>query len=133
MKKIFKFYIVDTLSLYLVSLVAQGIVFKDPYKTIFIAGIFVTVISITARPVINLLLLPLNLITFGFFRWISFALVLYLVALIYPDFKITGFFFSGFQSVWIDLPSVSLALPWAYVAFSFLYALIASFFHWLSK
>ena len=87
--------------------------------------------SLLAKPIINLLLLPINLITFNLFKWVSSAVALYLVTLVVDGFKITGFKFAGLTSQWLDLPSVNLNGFLAYVAFSFVFSIFASFIYWL--
>jgi putative membrane protein len=133
MKRILRHYVIDTFSLWTVSQIAQGLVFGEGPKTLLIAGAGVTCVSLLAKPVINLLLLPLNLITFGLFRWVSSAIVIYLVTLIVPKFKVIGFHFAGFSSPWLDIPSLNFKGFWAYIGFSFLFSLIAQFIYWLIK
>ena len=133
MKKILRHYVIDTFCLWTVSQVAKGIVYGKGFETLLLAGVGVTIISIIGKPVINLLLLPLNLVTFGLFRWISSAIILYLVTLIVKDFKIVGFKFAGLTSQWFDIPKLEFSGFLAYVGFSFLFSFLASFIYWLIK
>jgi len=133
MKRILRHYVIDTFSLWTVTQIASGIILEKGYESLLLAGIGMTAVSLLAKPIINLLILPLNLITFGLFRWVSSAIILYIVTLIVPGFKIEGFRFSGLSSVWIDLPSVNLEGILTFVAFSFLLSLITSFVYWLVK
>jgi putative membrane protein len=133
MKRILRHFIIDTYCLYLIINVAQGIKLENNLTTLILAGIAVTFVSLIAKPVINLLLLPINLITFGFFRWIASAIVLYLTTLIIPSFKILFFDFPGISSRWIDIPHIHLNGFLAYVGFSFLFSLIVSIIYWLIK
>ncbi|MGB6839227.1 MAG: phage holin family protein [Microgenomates group bacterium] len=131
MKRILRHYAVDTFVLYVVSRFASGLQFEKGIETLFLAGAGLTVASLLAKPVINLLLLPINLITFNLFKWVSSAVALYIVTLVIPGFRIVGFMFQGFSSSWFDLPSISFGGFLAYVAFSFVFSLIASFIYWL--
>lgn len=133
MKKLLRHYALDTFSLWTVSNLASGIIFEKGVQTLFISGIALSAVFFFAKPVINLLLLPLNLVTFGLFRWVSSAVVLYLVTLIIKEFKISTFIFSGFSSKWIDVPSIHFNGFLAFIAFSFLLSFITSFLHWLMK
>jgi uncharacterized membrane protein YvlD (DUF360 family) len=133
MKKILRHYTLDTFSLWLLTNFAGGIVFEKGIQTLLISGVALTGVFFLAKPVINLLLLPLNLVTFGLFRWVSSAVVLYLVTLIIKDFKIVAFNFAGFSSKWIDLPALNFKGILAYIAFSFILSLITSFLYWLMK
>lgn len=131
MKKILRHFTVNTVSLYLASSIASGLVFAKGFETLLLTGIALTIASIIAKPVINILMLPINLITFGLFRWVSSAITIYLVTLVVPGFKIVNFAFGGFSSVWIDLPVLTFTGIAALIAFSFLHSLIASFIYWL--
>lgn len=133
MKRIIRHYLIDTATLFAVSQIAAGITFGKGTETLLQAGVGLTLISLFAKPIINLLLLPLNLVTFGFFRWLSSAIVLYLVTLIIADFKITFFHFSGLVSKWIDIPVIDFKGIIAFIAFSFLISILTSFFYWLVK
>jgi len=131
MKSILKIYITSTLSLYLASMAVGGMQLSKGINSILIAGIALSLFSLLVKPLINLLLLPINLITFGLFRWVSSVIALYLVTLVVPGFKIIAFSFEGFVSKWIDIPSVNLSGILAIIAFSLVISVISSILHWL--
>lgn len=131
MKLLIKIYITSTLSLYLASVAFSGMQLSKGINSLLLAGVGLSLLSLLVKPLINLLLLPLNLITFGLFRWVSSAIALYLVTLIVPGFKIIAFSFSGLASKWIDIPAVNLSGLMAIIAFSLVISVISSILHWL--
>ena len=133
MKRILRHYLIDTTSLWLVSQTASGIVFGKGINTLLLAGVALTLISIFAKPIINILLLPLNLITFGLFRWISSAVVLYIVTLLVEGFQITFFHFSGFSNKWVEIPTLDFRGILAYIAFSLILSILTTFLFWVVK
>jgi putative membrane protein len=133
MKKLVRHWAVDTYSLYLASLFASGIVFGDGWRTLLIAGAGLMAITLFGKPVINILLLPINMVTFGLFRWVSSAIALYLVELVIPGFEITRFKYAGLVHPWLDIPAMDLTGVWAYVAFAFVLSVISSIFYWIIK
>ena len=133
MKRIIRAYVIGTFSLWAVSQIAEGLVFEKGIQTLFLAGVGLTLTLLIARPLVNMLLLPLNLVTFGLFRWVSSAIVLYLVTLVVPGFKIGQFHFEGFTSKWFDIPELNFSGLLSYVAFSLLLSLIISFIYWVKK
>ena len=133
MKRLLRHFVVNTFALYVASLVASGLVFDKGVETILLSGAVLTAVSIFVRPIINLFLLPLNLVTFGLFRWVTSAIALYLVTLIVPGFAISVFQFAGYSSNWFDLPVISVGGLMSYIAFSFLISLVSSFMYWLIK
>lgn len=133
MKRIIRHYVVATFALWAVSQIADGIVFENYPRSLFIAGVGLTVAMIVARPVINILILPLNLVSFGLFRWVSSAIALYLVTLVVSEFKVAGFHFGGFSSKWFDIPELNFTGVFAYVGFSLLLSVLTSFIYWIRK
>lgn len=133
MKRIIRHYVINTLSLWAVSMIAEGLVFDRGMQTLLMTGVALTVASIFAKPVINMLLLPLNLVTFGLFRWVSSAVVLYLVTLVIKDFHVAFFRFDGFTSKWFDLPPLYFEGIIAFVGFAFILSIFTSFFDWLNR
>lgn len=133
MKRVLRHYVIDTFSLWVISQVAEGLIFEDGIYTLLIAGVGITIASILAKPIINLLLLPLNLVTFGLFRWVSSAIIIYLVSLVIPGFKVIGFQYSGFSSRWVDIPPLDFQGFIAFISFSFILSVLTSFIYWLVK
>lgn len=133
MKRILRHFVIDSVSIFLVSSIASGMIFQKGIETLLLTGFGLTIASLIAKPIINILLLPVNLITFGLFRWVAAVAVLYIVSLTVPGFQIIGFNFGGYTSVWFDIPKLILSGTLAFIAFSFLHSLFSSFIYWLIK
>lgn len=134
MKKLLRVFIIESVSVYIASQIARGLVFEKGILGIAATGFALAIASIFVKPIINLLLIPINLITFNLFRFVENAIILYLVSLVVTQFKITGFFFAGIDSPLISLPEISLTTPILYFsAFSILISTISGLLHWLVK
>ena len=120
MRPIFRSLLVTATSLYLTSLVLPGLTFSRGFKGLILTVVILVLVDRLIKPVINLLFLPLNLITLGMFRWVTNVLVLYLVSLLSPDLIITGFTLNQFYFT----PFLSL------VAASFILSLSHSALRW---
>lgn len=133
MKTVLRSYFTNTLALYLTSQIASGMIFGNGLVTLFKTGFFLALTTLIVKPIINLLLLPLNLITFGIFRWISSTISLYLITLVISEFSINSFSFQGLSSYWLDIPKFNINGIIAFVGFSFLISAISSLIHWIFK
>jgi len=133
MRTIIKHFIIDTITLYLISQAVKGIVFTEGTYTLLLAGLVLMLATNLVRPIINILLLPINLVTFGLFKWVTYAITLYLVTLVVPGFSIGEFVFAGFSSYWFSIPGLSLAGVLAFIAFSFVISTISSILYWIFK
>ena len=133
MKRIVRHYAVNTFSLWATSEIASGMVFQNGLRTLIITGGALTLASLFAKPVINLLLLPLNLISFGLFRWVSSAIMLYLVTLVIKQYEIMEFTFHGISGKWLDIPTLHFEGALAFIAFSFILSIFTSTIYWIIK
>ena len=90
----------------------QGIAVANFYTAAIVALIW-GLISVTIRPILGLLTLPINLITFGLFSFILNALLFWAMELIVPGFDVAGFVPALLGSVVLSLVSWFLqkALP----------------------
>lgn len=133
MKSIIRHYIFDTLSLFLLSKIFSGMVFANGVYTLLFAGVVLMLSTLVVKPLINLLILPINLVTFGLFKWVSSVIALYIVTLVVPGFEITHMAYSGYSGLWLDIPAFNFTGIIAFVAFSFAISLFSSAMHWLVK
>ena len=133
MKRLLRGYTIQTVSLYFANILAQGLVFSFGLKSFLITAFVLTLSTYLIKPVVNILLLPLNLVTFGVFRWVGFAVTLFLVDIVLDEFKIIGFKFLGFSSDLVRLPAVDWSGALAYIGFSFILSLLVTFAFWIAK
>lgn len=82
----------------------QGIAVADFYTAAIVALIW-GVISVTIRPILGLLTLPINLITFGLFSFILNALLFWFVASFVQGFEVAGFVAALLGSVVLTIVS----------------------------
>lgn len=82
----------------------EGIVVADFYTAAIVALIW-GLISVTIRPILGLLTLPINLITFGLFSFILNALLFWFVASFVQGFGVAGFVAALLGSVVLVLVS----------------------------
>lgn len=133
MKKILKHFVIDTVTLYLISQAVVGMSFEGGTQTLLLTGAVLSISQLLVRPLINVLLLPINLITFGLFKWVSYAVTLYLVTLVVTGFKISSFYYAGLTSYWFNIPQVNFTGILAFIVFSFVISLVSSIIVWLMK
>jgi len=133
MRRAIKYFVVNAVTLYLISLAVSGLIFEGGVKTIILAGIALSITSLIIKPIINILLLPLNLITFGLFRWVGYAVALYIVTLVVQGFKVLDLVFAGYNSYWFSIPAFSLHGIMALIVFSFIISIVSSLLDWLLK
>lgn len=133
MKRHLRFFLFFFISLWILPNIVSSVVFEEGIKTIAEAALALTLINTLIKPLINLLLLPVNLLTLGMFRWIVNAVVLYLATLFVPHFKINAFLFPGLTYKGFVVPSINFGLIGTFILVSFIISFITTFLAWLTK
>lgn len=109
-----------------------GVHLQNTWSAYLVASLVFVIFNFVLAPIIKLLLLPINLLTLGLFRWLTNVLVLYLFDLLYDGISIVSFNYPGYASSLISLPATHLALFWVLVISSLLmsltYSLISGLF-----
>jgi len=120
--KLIKKLIVIAAAIFLTSKFIPALSFANDYRVLLIAVIFMFLADLLIKPLFKILLLPVNLITLGSFRWLASALVLYLVVYIVKDFTISNYFFPGY----LGLPTHQFGPILSVIIISFVYSFIHS-------
>lgn len=107
--------IVSTMvSFYITSSLISGFKIETTWQSYLIASLIFLLFNLLVTPLIKLLLLPINLLTLGLFRWITQVLVIYLFDILYTGITISSYYFAGFTSSILALPAGNLSSFWVY-------------------
>lgn len=88
-------FILSVLGLLLIAHYVPGIELSGTYSAVIVAFIF-GVLSVTVRPILFILTLPITILTFGLFSLVINAILFYFVASF-----VEGFFVAGFMEAFI--------------------------------
>ena len=95
MRKFIAYIAVGFLGLYLATLLVPGVTvqgdFEDSIKTLFFAGVVFGIVNYFIKPVINLITLPLRVLTFGLFGLIVNMFMVWIIDILFPKLVIMGF------------------------------------------
>lgn len=133
MKSFIKSVLINFISLFFISQTVGGINYSQKALVLFWASLYLSVFNLIIKPLLNLLLMPINLITLGAFRWIVNVIVLFLVTFFVSDFRIVGVSFPGLTFSGFVIPPVNLSFFWSLILLSFAIEAIYSIFSWLIK
>src|SRR3989304_468871 len=123
---------INLASVYLAVGVLSGIVtYVGGLQTLILAAVVIAVTNLLVRPIINLLLLPIHLLTLGVFRWISNLVVLYLVTLVIPSLQIHSFISPQITLPVLIIPAINFSAFGAFIYVTVVFTLIFHFLYWL--
>ena len=78
------------IGLWLAINLIPGVEFIGDNKYLFFAGLILGLLNFFLKPILNLITLPLRLLTFGFFSLVINVVIIWLVDVLFPEIKIPG-------------------------------------------
>jgi putative membrane protein len=103
--------IVNAAMIYLASQVVPGIALRGkPLWPALLAGLVLAFINAVVRPVLQIVTLPLTLLTLGLFLFVLNAFCLWLTSAVVPGFDIEGFRAAFFGALLISVVSWALTV-----------------------
>lgn len=133
MKSLIKSLAIATVSLYLTTLLIPGIKISGGVKSYLVAGGILVLLNLFLKPLIQLLFLPINLLTLGLLGWLVSVVILWVARMITPDLTIDSFYFAGWQYQGFIVPAMKLSVFWTTTLAAFLLNLISSLMNWVIK
>lgn len=99
-------------SFYTAQYLVAGFKIDSTWQAYLTAAIIFLLFNLLVAPIIKLLLLPINLLTLGLFRWLTQIFVIYLFDLVYSGITITTYYFAGYRNSIFALPAGEIAFFW---------------------
>ena len=124
--------VINLASIYLASQILSGVItYVGGYQTLLLASVVIAAVNLIVRPIINLLLLPIYLVTLGVFRWIANVATLYIVTLIVPNLQIHAFVFPGLNLKYLVIPQMNFSAFGAFVVSTLILTVVFHLIYWL--
>jgi len=130
MKKLIRGFIINFSSFWLVMYSFPAFNYEAP-TDLFLPALAFSFLSLFIKPLLNIITLPLNFITMGMFSWLSAVITLYLVFVLIPEVKFSGFEFSGLNISGFVLPTFYIGKLLALGIGSFLISLTCAIIRWV--
>src|SRR3989344_2277772 len=130
-KTLLRNYLINVLSLWAVAQIIPSLIFNGGLLGLAEAGFVFMIANFLLVPLMKILLLPLNLLTFGLFAWVANVLALYILMKTVNSFTLLPYFFPGANLGMLIIPATNLTTFQAVIVVSFLLAIITHFLHWL--
>ncbi len=123
---------INLASIYIAAQVLNGvIIYVGGTKTLLMAAVVIAIVNLLVKPIINLLLLPVHLVTVGLFRWVANLATLYVVTLIVPNLQIHPFVFPGMDLKYVIIPVVHFSAFGAFLVSTFVLTVSFHLIYWL--
>jgi putative membrane protein len=133
MKSFIRNIFINSLSIFLLVQVVPGLRVSGGFLTIAAGGLALSLLFMLVKPVLNLISLPLNLVTMGLFSFLTNAIIFYLLTVFVPGISISAFQFSGYSFAGFIIPRLYINTLFAFILIAFLQSLIVTAISWLMK
>lgn len=109
MKKLFRMFIFSAFALFLTSLWNKGFILTDSVNSFIISVISITIIYYLIAPVLKLILLPLNIISFGIASFCCILFLLHMLSSGFHLFSITQWTFKQINVLGFLIPTFKIS------------------------
>jgi len=133
MKFLLRNTVIYAFTLFLLPQILPGIKIEGDFLVLLISGFILTVMFLILKPIVNIISIPLNIMTLGLFSALVNVLILYLLTVFVPNISIVPFQFSGVSFAGFSIPAWHLGLFFAYFAIGIVLALISGFLRWIVR
>jgi putative membrane protein len=123
---------INVICIVIASQVLAGVMtYVGGVTTLLTAALVIAIVNLLIKPIINLLLLPLNLVTMGLFRWIANLVTLYIVTWLVPNIQIHSFIFPGLNLTFLIIPAIPFSAFGAFIVTTLVLTAVFHLVYWL--
>ena len=109
MRRIFRIFIFSCFALFLTSYWNKGFIFPLTIIDFIKAGFALTLLFVVVRPIMKVVFLPLNILTFGLFSFFLYICFLYILSSWFSLFLIQSWKFNGISLGFINIPQTYIS------------------------
>mgnify|MGYP002777351064 FL=1 len=103
--------LVTAAAVLITAYILPGVTVKNYAHAIWVA-ILLALANLLIKPILQILTLPLTILTFGLFLWVINAIIILLVSAVMPSFKVKSFGWALLFSLFLSL--VNTVLQWIF-------------------
>jgi len=133
MKSLLRNTLINSLSLFVLAQVVPGLTIHGGFITYIMGGLALSLLFLIVKPILNIISLPLNLVTLGLFSFLINAIIFYLLTVFVTSISITSFTFPGFSFSGFIAPKIFFNTLFAFIIVALLQSVIVSFLSWLIR
>ena len=133
MKHLIRVFLFNVFALWLTSQVLPALVAPGGWQTILFAGFTLSMLMLIVTPILRILFIPINILTFGLLSWLINVIVIYLLTVFVPEIQVRAWTIPGGSWAGFVAPPVHLSYFMALIATSFCISIITDILHYVSE
>lgn len=133
MKTVLRNIFIYSFTLYLLPYFISGFSINGEIWTIITGGFILSMLFLVLKPILNILSLPVNVISLGLFNLFINALLLYLLTVFVTEISVTAFTLTRSTVIGFTTPQIEFNTFFAYVYSALILSIISGILKWLMK
>ena len=132
MKSVLRDTVIHAFSLFLLTHIITSLTITGGVFTFLFAGFVLYIMSLLLKPVLSVLTLPFNLVTFGAFSYLTNGLIFYLLTVFVPQITVSPYSFKGASFAGFTIPAIDFNLFFTYIVAALVLSAISGLIRWLN-
>lgn len=133
MKHLIRIFIFHVFALWILKEVDPGLSIYGGVQNVLIAGLALSLLMLITKPILKILFIPINFLTFGIAGLFIDVVVMYILTLIMPEVVVREATFPGFSWGGFMIPSIHFTYFWSLIIVSFSVTVITHLLHGVSE
>lgn len=126
-------FIISIVAFVIATFFLPGLNYGGSSDTLVRAAIVFGLLNTFLRPVLKIILLPLNFLTLGLLGGLTGLILLWLVSVLVPGFTITTSHFAGLNLAGLNLPAYELNQVLTIIFGATLIGVVSSTLYWVAR
>lgn len=132
-KYLVKVFAFNMFGLWLTSQILPALVISPGWQPMVTAGLVLSLLMLIVRPILTILFIPINILTFGLLSWFINVIVIFLLTLFVPEVVVTDWTFPGLNWAGLVIPIFHLSYFLALIVVSLTITFFTNLLHDLSE
>lgn len=133
MRTVIRNIVFYSFSLFALTQTLSGVRISGGVETYILGGVALSLIFLLIKPILNILTLPLNIVTLGTFSFFTNVILLYLLTIFVPKIKVSSFVFQGISYAGFMIPRTNVNQLLTFIVSGLALSAIITFLTWLIK
>ena len=133
MKYLLRVFLFHSFSLWFVSQIIPALVISGGWPVLLMAGLVLSLLMLLVAPLLKILFIPINLLTFGLLSWVINVIVLYLLTVFVSGVSVVAWTFPGLAVAGFVLPEIAFSSFISFILVSLSLSMLINVLHDISE
>lgn len=133
MKYLLRVFLFHSFSLWFVAQILPALVIDGGWPVLLLAGFVLGLLMLLVAPLLKILFIPINLLTFGLLSWFINVIVIYLLTIFVPGVSVVAWTFPGTTFAGFVIPEIAFSSFISFILVSLSVSMLVNVLHDISE